>query len=55
MKIGIISDTHDRLPPIQTALAVFIGQAAAVVHCGDWTKPATVEDISAVDCWFNHS
>ncbi|HSH31624.1 MAG TPA: YfcE family phosphodiesterase [Candidatus Saccharimonadales bacterium] len=44
MKIGIISDTHDKLPPIEIAMMVFRQhQVAAIIHCGDWTKPATVE------------
>lgn len=49
MKIGIISDTHDRFDTITQAFDRFIKESVAlVVHCGDWTKPGTLEFIAAI-------
>jgi putative phosphoesterase len=43
MLIGLISDTHDKLPGIDTALDLFKSAGAGlVVHCGDWKSLATV-------------
>lgn len=40
MKIGVLSDTHDRLPTIDRALALFQDRAVqAVVHPGDLVAP----------------
>jgi putative phosphoesterase len=37
VKIGVISDTHDRLEAIDTALQYFVRQGIeTVIHCGDW-------------------
>jgi hypothetical protein len=43
MKIGIISDTHDHMPNIEKAVAVFsrIG-VEAVIHAGDFCSPFTL-------------
>ena len=42
MKIGILSDTHDRPAGIAGSLEVFSKQnVALILHCGDWTKPDT--------------
>jgi hypothetical protein len=42
MKLGIISDTHDKPAAILQALDIFQRQAVdLVVHCGDWTRPST--------------
>ena len=44
MKIGVISDTHDRLETIQEALNIFKQQKIEmIVHCGDWVSPFTLE------------
>lgn len=44
MKLGIISDTHDRTAGIDGAFDIFIKNSVAlVIHCGDWTKPETAE------------
>lgn len=41
--LGIISDTHDRLPSIDSALAFFKSHnVELVVHCGDWKSLETV-------------
>lgn len=40
MNIGIISDTHDNLPAIETAVRIFHEQGAGVIiHAGDWNAP----------------
>lgn len=40
MKIGVISDTHDRLPTLRRALALFERQkVAAIFHAGDIVAP----------------
>ena len=40
MKIGVISDTHDRMPPFRRAVALFgrLG-VGAVFHAGDYVAP----------------
>ncbi len=44
MKLGIISDTHDRLETLELAIKEFAKQQVAVViHCGDWVAPFTLE------------
>ena len=40
MKIGVISDTHDRLPTFRRAIALFRRlQVQAVFHAGDYVAP----------------
>lgn len=40
MKIGVISDTHDRLPTFRRAVALFRRlQVQAVFHAGDYVAP----------------
>jgi len=48
VKIGILSDTHDRLPMIAAALARF-GEAgvAAVLHAGDYVAPFAARMLAA--------
>lgn len=47
MKLGIISDTHDRLLAVDQAFDVFAREGVGlVIHCGDWTKPDTVRHIA---------
>lgn len=44
MKLGIISDTHDRLDALQKAILIFTNEKVeAVIHCGDWVSPFTIE------------
>ncbi|GAB4197628.1 MAG: metallophosphoesterase [Phycisphaeraceae bacterium] len=40
MKVGVISDTHDRLPPFSRAVALFrrLG-VGAIFHAGDYVAP----------------
>ena len=40
MKIGVISDTHDRLPPTRRAMELFTRERVeAVLHAGDFIAP----------------
>jgi putative phosphoesterase len=39
MKVGIVSDTHDNLNVVQSAVDRFAGTAGAVIHCGDIIAP----------------
>ena len=48
MKIGVISDTHDRLPTFRRALALFdrLG-VEAIFHAGDFVAPFAARLIAA--------
>ena len=40
MRLGLISDTHDRVPLIEKAVEIFNGENLdAVLHCGDFISP----------------
>ena len=40
MKVGVISDTHDRLPTFRQALAMFKRlKVGAILHAGDLVAP----------------
>lgn len=42
MKLGVISDTHDRLTALERGVAVLVErQPDLVVHCGDFISPFT--------------
>jgi putative phosphoesterase len=44
MLLGIISDTHDRTVAAEQALRLMQARGVRqVIHCGDWTKPETIE------------
>ncbi len=47
MKIGVISDTHDRLPTFRRAVGMFerLG-VGAIFHAGDFVAPFSAETIS---------
>ncbi len=46
MKIGIMSDTHDNLPRIRSAVAMLSGEGAQVlIHAGDIVAPFSVKEI----------
>lgn len=52
MRIGIISDTHDNLRNLETALRELQDQGiTTVLHCGDLSGPAIVDALSAFDVW----
>lgn len=49
MKVGIISDTHDRLETIRRAVEVFNDSGVdLVLHAGDYVSPFTVEPFKAL-------
>jgi len=44
VKIGVFSDTHDRLETVAQAVDIFRArQVDGLVHCGDWVAPFTIE------------
>ena len=44
MKVGIISDTHDRLESIERARDIFTeNEVEMILHCGDWVSPYTLD------------
>lgn len=46
MRIGILSDTHDQVERTRRAVAALLaGGAEALIHCGDLTIPAVVEEV----------
>ncbi|MEM1212428.1 MAG: metallophosphoesterase [Planctomycetota bacterium] len=47
MKIGVIADTHDRLPTFRRAIELFRRlEVAAIFHAGDFIAPFAAELIS---------
>ena len=47
MKIGVISDTHDRLPPFRRAVAMFQRMGVdAIFHAGDFIAPFAAKIIA---------
>jgi hypothetical protein len=51
MKIGIISDTHDQLPLIESAVDIFNSEGTElVIHCGDWISPFTLIPFKRLNC-----
>ncbi len=54
MKLGIISDTHDRLDSIEKAFHIFMDQKVeAIIHCGDWVSPFTIEFFDAMNLQYS--
>ncbi len=48
MKVGVISDTHDRLPTFRRAISLFERlKLAAVFHAGDYIAPFAAQLIHA--------
>ncbi len=40
MKLGVIADTHDRLPTMERAIQLFVDQRVdAILHAGDFVAP----------------
>ena len=53
MKIGIISDTHDRADRTAKAVAAMVQAGAEVlIHCGDVTGPAVVRKCGGLPTYF---
>ncbi|MBN1857957.1 metallophosphoesterase [Candidatus Bipolaricaulota bacterium] len=51
MKIGIVSDTHDRLPMIAAAVTRFNSAGVeTVLHAGDLVSPIVAETFSLLAC-----
>lgn len=49
MKIGIISDTHDRLESLEKAVRILREEKVeCIIHCGDWVSPFTLEFFDSV-------
>ena len=52
MRVGIISDTHDNLNNLKTALEILEEtEIRMVLHCGDLSGPGVVEAMSKFDTW----
>ena len=50
MKIGILSDTHDRLPLIEQAVERFNAEGVELVlHAGDFVSPFTAKPLAKLD------
>jgi len=53
MKIGVLSDTHDRLEITQAAIRLLCGRGAELIlHCGDIESPETVRLFTSVPTHF---
>jgi len=53
MRIGIISDTHDRVERTGRAVRLLIAEGAEVlVHCGDLTGPDVVYECAALPSYY---
>lgn len=53
MKIGILSDTHDRLPMIERAVERFnAGGVGLVLHAGDFVSPFTALPLQELEADF---
>jgi len=53
MRIGILSDTHNRIERTTLAVKLLVEQGAEVlIHCGDLTSPAVVEQCAPLPCYF---
>ncbi len=48
MKIGVIADSHDRLPTLERAVAMFVEQQVdAILHAGDFVAPFAAKRLVA--------
>jgi uncharacterized protein len=53
MRIGVVSDTHDRVEAVAEAVRLLTEQRAELIlHCGDIESPATVEAFRGVPTHF---
>ena len=53
MRIGIISDTHDNVPRIKEAVAVFNERnVELVIHAGDYIAPFAVVPLDDLKCQY---
>lgn len=52
MRIGVISDTHDNLHNLETALEILKEEdVTRLLHCGDLSGPGVVEAMSGFNVW----
>ena len=48
MRIGVLSDTHDRLPVIDAAVRLFVQRGVdAIIHAGDYVAPFAAKRLLA--------
>ncbi|HZU37601.1 MAG TPA: metallophosphoesterase family protein [Gemmataceae bacterium] len=53
MRIGILSDTHNKLARTLTAIELLVaGGADVLIHCGDLTGPDIVQACAVRPCYF---
>lgn len=53
MRIGILSDTHNRVQRTKLAVQLLIAEGVqALIHCGDLTNCEVVEECSALPCYY---
>lgn len=53
MKIGVISDTHDKFETTEEAIRLLTGQGAELlIHCGDICSPTTVRLFDSIPTHF---
>jgi putative phosphoesterase len=53
MRLGILSDTHDRLDRARRAIESLCAEGADVlIHCGDLTGPEMVTVCAVLPCYF---
>ena len=51
MRIGIISDTHDNVPRIKEAVAIFNEREVdLVIHAGDYIAPFAIDPLADLRC-----
>lgn len=53
MRIGILSDTHDRADRTRSAVVLLLAAGAeALIHCGDVTTPDVVGEVVGAPAYF---
>ncbi|WP_406695107.1 metallophosphoesterase family protein [Singulisphaera sp. Ch08] len=53
MRVGILSDTHNRVERTRLAVQLLIAEGVqALIHCGDLTSCEIVEECSALTCYY---
>lgn len=53
MRIGILSDTHDQIARTSLAVRLLADAGAAIlIHCGDLTQPAIVDEFAGLKTYF---
>jgi len=53
MRIGILSDTHDKIARTNLAIRLLADAGAELlIHCGDLTRPEIVEEFAALKTYF---